>query len=546
MPKRGRGGLDDEQEHVTAGTPPLIGNVPPIEGQATSQPTSATAARFTPVFNWSAADQAFGPAVTFTGLYRPVITRLFSSPPVYDEIFAHCVSVSPPTALARFARTCGPAREAVNDFLSRRWNRQLKRLFGGDPHEFRAMQARMGFLVARYQTIHKEVDEWRAKFVWTARGLDDIRVVLSIADKDKEELENWLGTKSYRWSGEAMDASRESLIMLCPDYHHYTSELSDRFRDEGLRCMQYKFVHEATRAGVWLLVSLRDSNGPAVSVLKPLLAAPQSLDIFSWRTCWTPYPRTKYEEPTTHPDFCENSRVAATAVARLLRSSRPSKVLREMVGERWLGDRSTWIVPLTIDGVENLLTNPSPEILDDKHWTLNGWTMEEGGVNKLLKRDEDDDISFTFPPAMWDVIYSPNKLQLDAGDLSKDTDRGVQKELCVPFNFRKSAESALGPDTTSDDEALIRAVQQLHIADRIYSGKVGVTPPSKIQIIRQGAGPQPQHAVRATQRASKRNNLKTLRRVQDTSSSHFSPGVLSNVTPEPESDARTPFLFNFS
>ena len=429
---------------------------PQVAPTKQTSPVRAPVATFTSIASLNATSYAFGQRVEFVGMFSS-IARIFAASTVYDELFTHCAAPDP-TILARIARTCRPARNAVHEYLTRRWNTQLKDVFK-DPHEFRALQARLGFLVARYQEM---------SYNWAAQNLSNIALTISATKADETELLQFLEhVAKLKPVRAACPATREWLNRI--DHTHRDSRSfmgPSGVNEDKLPYTICWFVSQSSEREVQpvrqchLIISNSEPAGSA-SLIAPFLTAPQHFDIFSWRTCWTPYPRITYINTELQRDT--DTVTLGWQVAVMV--AKRSPVVKEMIGERWLGDGASWTVQLSTEAVEELLPADFDSAqLDDSHFALNGWSME---TQKLVTTGYDDVPHFQFPQPRWDQV-GPGPLNDDTSSLGRcyTAPYGFVSELKDASPFRQSNDN-VGMDGILLER--IRAFQRLRRAQKIYS-----------------------------------------------------------------------------
>ncbi|KAH7103094.1 hypothetical protein BKA62DRAFT_697191 [Auriculariales sp. MPI-PUGE-AT-0066] len=378
---------------------------------------------------------------------------IFNSPLMYEPLLDAC---SPPSTLARIAKTSHAAKAAVQDYMTQRWHKQLGRFC--DPLAFRTMQARTGVIVSGSQafSFFRGEDLGRDEF---GRFSD-----LDLYPVKGTELEvgRWLIAHGYTYRDHPyqLDAGgqpkpfeqrirqlrRRGAIDvpagLEREDDHYTSKRGIAGCFEFIKPVEpenvshasdkddladNKFINsyvsldeQARRKGdrnnlrVQIIASLRS---PIASILQ--FHSNPVMNGIAWDRAFCLFPRSTFDYQKLY--WMVPVEAPLTLAKYLNRGyNRPSRRVssdelpRELKGDRWIFDRHSWTVDFNTQGVD--ISEP-PDCANDgpPDLGLNGWSVELAPEHKAqLYFDPDVQVPLRVPPNWKLTEQQENRARRDA------------------------------------------------------------------------------------------------------------------------------------
>ncbi|EJD51288.1 hypothetical protein AURDEDRAFT_182028 [Auricularia subglabra TFB-10046 SS5] len=323
---------------------------------------------------------------------RPAAVRLFSSPPVYDTLFTHCMGSTSPACLAR---ALPAAQAALEDYTTRSYHQRLLR-YVPDPWEFRSMQARTGGLVSGSLPLQ-------------VLSAEDYGTDLDVYPWPGTEGEwgSYLGKQGYTLELKDEPDVSFPTVMARVEAHgwrYYTSVPPDMGRTDGYRgCREVAtilpFVKDVTSADgttmrlqVHLVVS---KHSPVATILG--FHSNVVMNFVTWNCLYCLFPRTNFEEwamIVLRPDKHMESEAVFKYILRgftkrytFPSDARAEDLMSDATGSelsmtRWVGDRYTWTISLFTDGVV-APTTPHVDV------TLYGFTLQQMSPTEPPDSDRD-------------------------------------------------------------------------------------------------------------------------------------------------------------
>ncbi|KAH7100726.1 hypothetical protein BKA62DRAFT_771213 [Auriculariales sp. MPI-PUGE-AT-0066] len=332
-------------------------------------------------------------------------TSIYDAPPIYDVLLAAC---SPPTTLARIAKTSRSAHAAVQDFMTQRWHRQLRRFC--DPFAFRSMQARTGVIVSGSQALSffrgddfgrdeygrlSDLDLYPVKGTEREIGLWLIAQGYSYLSQFESGI---LADKTFRMDFEDMeDYASARDITACFEFFKPANAEDILSPEERIKAGEYQLPSVNTTPGSpddreverWR----NDCNNVRVRIIAPMHTPIASILKFdstpvmngiAWDRAFCLFPRSTFEDqniystrsgnpnhPTTLHKWCDRG----YKYMGLSYESEAANLQSELKGLRWLLDGHSWNIKLMTHGVN--IPSPAECTADGPiDLGLNGFTAE--------------------------------------------------------------------------------------------------------------------------------------------------------------------------
>ncbi|KII94493.1 hypothetical protein PLICRDRAFT_120574 [Plicaturopsis crispa FD-325 SS-3] len=282
---------------------------------------------------------------------------ILANPPVSNIIF----SALSPATLIRFSWTCRDARDAVRGFWQIAYDidRHLKRFFR-DPREFRELQARTGTLISGSSAL-----QFLDRTVYPGSDLD-----LYVEGRYALSIEEWLVNSagySYRPRPSLSKISFKAVldVLLATDPTDprfrlgtfFGDPFDDDYSSVGGVGAVFTFVKPAISAlSEELEVQLiATSLTPVETILR--FHSTCVMNLISFANAYSLYPKATFEErrslitPTaasSHMQTEGRDKYVSRGwkMTTLSRQERDDPRSSFGLGDRWLGDRLTWTLPL--------------------------------------------------------------------------------------------------------------------------------------------------------------------------------------------------------
>ncbi|EJD35691.1 hypothetical protein AURDEDRAFT_92973 [Auricularia subglabra TFB-10046 SS5] len=297
--------------------------------------------------------------------------KLLTSPPVFDALYASCS----PGALARIAKTCAGAHEAVDNYLTHTLsvNKVLSRFFTEEEIlEFRNLQAQLEFLISG-STALQLLD----RTIYPKSDLD-----LYTFPNDAEELGYWLIHRGWQFRRlyDEHITFEEALEVMPPRMEDETPERRKERADYDADVVRDVFHfskaqydadgEELERLEIQIIVA-------DVCPLQGVLAFHSTvvMNYIAWDHACSLYPLGTLEERRALVTY-DRGRTFERAIAKY--SQRGFRIVSVLTntqsgafrfGPRFAGDGQCWTVKLDTTGIQ-------PRPLEDRlDMTVNGWEL---------------------------------------------------------------------------------------------------------------------------------------------------------------------------
>lgn len=321
----------------------------------------------------------------------PLYARLFGRAPIYDGVLS-CLE---PRSLLRVALTCRIVYFAVADFKARAFNvnRHFSRYFS-DPLAFRSLQAKTNTLVSGSdalqfldRTFYPESD--LDLYTHPGHSFEVAQFLVQVEgyqfapredqDQDWKQVirDNWDGTQRRVMIGTAEGYPLEGITAV------WTFKKTGR-KEETLRVQ----IIEATSSPVEAILDFHSSTSCVVSLVGVLsVCVACVMNFITSDAAYSLYPIATFVDRRTlgMPSARHSSRAIQKYVKRGWRvyfMPTPDDMAHQMRAPfhmsktRWVGDDTTWVLPLDQTGVKaRPPLSPASAPLTFDHVLCHGWQL---------------------------------------------------------------------------------------------------------------------------------------------------------------------------